>query len=475
MQRSLIVLVLLFPALLNAQPVELRIDAARPIHRVDERFAGINLVALWNNSQDDAPSARAVRQMNLRLLRFPGGAPAHWYDWQEPLASGWTRLTPQRVWDFARQADAQIIFQTNTATDKRDTDKKTGRAFRFDSSGTHAAGWVKLAREAGIAVAWWEIGNEPEMDAPEAIRKQNSQQAIYRWYNAKFAEHARAIKAADPKARVMGPAATNVYFWWQLGTLEQFLAAHGNRQGSGLVDAISLHWYPEAGKQPWEQARAAAAGWADAMAFIRRTIARYDTRELPVYLTEWNFAGGMDNPSAADLATALGNADCIGALRNSGVAGHCFFCLHKIERNWGVLADTGEKRPQHFAAPSYYALTLAGLLGPQVLAVQSPLDQRDIAAYAARSTDGRVQILLINKTPRPQALRITLAGLSPRKLQVHTLAGLSGQLTDEQVIFNSVKTPDPAAADLPAPATRPAADLSAIDLPPYSLWLGVVE
>ena len=88
-------------------------------HVVDERFDGTNFVALWHQAApDSAPLREAFARLSLGLLRFPGGVPAHYYDWEQPLKSGWTEMTSERVWDFAdfeiviRRGDHPVISPT---------------------------------------------------------------------------------------------------------------------------------------------------------------------------------------------------------------------------------------------------------------------------------------------------------------------------------------------------------------------------
>ena len=182
-----------------AQPVSVTINADKVLNTVAEReFHGINFVALWNDTGDSPGTVQAFSQMGQGLVRFPGGCPCEWYDWQEPLASGFTKLTPEAAWHFAKAGGARMVFQTNIANDGDRTNKTTHAIYRFDSSGAHAAGWAKAAAQAGIGVAYWEIGNEPEMDATGPHKK--SQDAVYAWYNAKFEEQARAIRKAERRA-----------------------------------------------------------------------------------------------------------------------------------------------------------------------------------------------------------------------------------------------------------------------------------
>jgi hypothetical protein len=433
------------------QPITVRVNENRVLFTTPDRFHGTNYVALWNNRHDSAGAVRAFSQMGMTLLRFPGGVPAHWYDWETPLATGWTPMTPERVYRFARAGGAQMIFQTNTATDQTATSRTTGRRYSFSSSGEHAANWVRAARQQGISVAFWEIGNEPEMDAPKEHKA--SQEAIYRWYNAKFAEQARAMKQADPSIRIMGPASTNTWFWWGQHNLEKFLIAHGNRRGTGLVDAVSLHWYPQGGEKAWEQTRGYAQGWKECMEYIRSTIQRYDSRPLPVYITEWNWGAGDKNLSGRRLSNALGNADCIGMFLQTGVSGHTHFCLQRINRNWGVLATKDDSRPADEASPTYYALQMASHLYGQVLETQSGADPKHVlSAYATRRS-GEIQMMLINKTEKPQDVRVQFARYNPagKQVRVYSLRGVNNRINDEDVIYNGVTHPSPATRTLPEP------------------------
>lgn len=449
------------------------VDPKRVLYEVSPGAHGTNLVALWNDTSDSPGAVRAFSQMGLGLVRFPGGVPAQWYDWKAPLATGWTELTPERAWRLARAGGARMVFQTNTANSGGGVNESTGMPYKFDNSASHQAEWVSYCRSNRIGVAFWEIGNEPEMDAPERLRK--DQAAVYAWYNEVFEAQARAIKALDPQARVLGPASTNTWYWWHEGNLARFLEAHGNRRGSGLVDAVSLHWYPGGGDGAWESKRGEAQGWADAMKFVRAVIEQHDSRGLPVYVTEWNWGAGDKNTSSGRLSNALGCADCVGMFLRTGVAGHTHFCLQKIDRGWGVLAMKQDARPADQASPTYFALALAAKLHGRILDVTSDADAKNVlSVYGSQEKDGTVRVMLINKSGDPVDAALSLAGDAPvpgirSEVHVETLLGIDGDIEDEDVIFNGVRSPDPARDDLPKPRVEPAR--GTWSLAPYSITL----
>ena len=448
------------------------VDTKKVLDEVAPDAHGTNFSALWNETGDSPGAVRAFSQMGLGLVRFPGGVTAHWYDWKDPLASGLTRLTPERAWKLAQAGGARMVFQTNTANSEGGVNKSTGKPYKFDNSAAHQAEWVSFARTNRMGVAFWEIGNEPEMDAPQQFK--NDQAAVYAWYNPVFEAQARAIKALDPQARVLGPASTNTWYWWHEGNLAKFLAAHGNKHGTGLVDAVSLHWYPGGGDGPWESKRGEAQGWADSMKFVRGVIEEHDSRRLPVYVTEWNWGAGDKNASARKLSNALGCADVVGMFLRTGVAGHTHFCLQKIDRGWGVLAMKGDARPEDQPSPTYFALALAAKLHGRILDVSSDADAKNVlSAYGAQTRDGAVRVMLINKSGDPVEAALSLAGDTSKGTRsdvlVETLLGIGGDIEDEEVIFNGVKSPDPAHDDLPKPKVEPARGKWL--LPPYSITL----
>lgn len=446
------------------------INTTAIVQTVDAEFDGINHVAFWQNTHDHPRAQAALNQFHRGLLRFPGGVPCQWYDWEYPLATGWTPMTPERVGAFARAGGAKMLFQTNI----RNYDQSPNR--RFDASGAHQAGWVSFAHARGIDVAWWEIGNEPEIDRPDNVP--NNQEAIYAWYNAVYTDHATNIWARDPHARILGPASCNVWFWWGQDNLGKFLRAHGNVQGSGLADGISLHYYPEAqasSVSDWNTHRNKNLDWERCMTnYIKPTMAALDTRPLPLYITEWNWAGGVYNTSARTMANALGCADIVGAFRDTGVKGHTHFTLHQINNNWGVLATSSDYRPEGEVSPTYHALRLAALLGRDVLAVSHNADRGHVlSVYAAHAPeDGSYQVMAINKTSAPLTLRLSFLGYTPagKTFVMHSLRGSNGGILDDNVILNTVTNPQPGWVTLPPPLTAfCAGNVCTTELPAYAM------
>ena len=92
--------------------------------------------------------------------------------------------------------------------------------------------------------------------------------------------------------------------------------------------------------------------------------------------------------------------------------------------------------------------------------------------YATRDQVGAVCVMLINKSDRPVSVHIDFARLNPtgRRLQLHSLRGVSDRLDDDQVVYNGVRSPQPNRTLLPPPRETVARQRSlAQPMPPYSL------
>jgi hypothetical protein len=450
----------------------LTVDANNVVSVITNPYWGVNYPAYWDGNEGSSGSRQALRNAGIQLIRFPGGVPADWYDWADPLRDNWTRTSTAGVpaqagsvnlRDYANGAGAQLLLQTNPTTNHNN-----------DPSGAHAAGWVNHADEHDVPVAIWEVGNEPDNVSGMVDFDWDRMQ----WYYDRFGEHAAAMKAADPSIRVVGPAGTNSYFWWQLHTLEMFLVKHGDKAGprggpgTGLTDGVSLHYYPEGGCGLWSSIKQAGQNWPGNMNYIKSAIATYDSRPLPVFITETNAAISAQNCGIADeLSNALANADLFGAFRETGVQSVVAFGeIHHATAGWGLLTD-GD-----VAVPYYYIFPIWSRTGDRVLAVSGETDAANVlSAYASKDAQGDVQVVAINKDAAPTTVSLALNGYNPAggTVQIYELRGQTNAITDTGIFYNGVLNPSATAAEgLPAPETAsvPGATYSRT-LPPYSMTL----
>ena len=413
------------------------VDPAGTKRLIPSSFFGINYVGFWDDAAGSRASAKALAQTPIRTVRFPGGAPADWYDWQAPFYQGWSHSSPMQVWRYAQSfGGRRVLFATNYQGHQP---HPPHRLYTVNSP-QNAAAWVTYDKKVGIR-AYMEVGNEEDMNLLHTIGD-----PAYATYIAGFNAQARAMHRIDPHVKVLGPVGTNEYFWWGLDGLGQFLSAAGNRTGTGQVDGISLHFYKGSS---WLDTRSVAQYWVSQSgpwAAIQKALKKYDSRNLPVYITEWN-VGGADSKSAfgPTLGHALVNADMIGAFASSGVAGENYFDTHGGQ-TWGLLYGKGEDRPLDSPTPTYYAMALWKHMGARVI----PLEQSDdagtrMSSYATIQRNGSVQVLAINKTASSRKVTVGFQGASPagHDLHVNILQGRDENVNDRIVRYNGVTMPSP--------------------------------
>lgn len=407
----------------------------QPQRTLPSGFFGINYSAFWDPAQGSAASARALAQTPIKTVRFAGGAPADWYDWQDPYYKKWSSTSPLDLWQYAHKFGATPLFQTNYGGN---VPKPPGKSYAANSP-QNAAAWVAYDKRTGIP-AMMEVGNE------EDGHMQQVHDANFQPYITAFNAQARAMHRADPGVKVIGPAGTNEWQWWNRDSLGMFLQATGNRKGTSQVDGVSVHFYRGS---TWYDARNVAQYWLSPngpWAAIQQRIAANDTRKLPVYITEWNLgASNSNNAFNPTVGHALAIADMLGAFAQSGVAGEDYFVIHSAT-GWGLLYGVGEPRAVDSPTPTYYAMALWGHMGNRVLALQQSDDPGAVmSTYAASRADGSVQVLAINKQAAPHQLHVILNGASAagHRLHIYTLAPAAGSVVDLDAIYDGVKMPSP--------------------------------
>lgn len=422
-------------ALLGAAPLSvlgadanITVDYNTVVRTLPADFHGVNYVAYWDSVQGSTGSREALRRAGgVKFIRFPGGAPADWYDWANGEADGWSSTTTAELWAYSNPVGAKLVLQTNPTSNHNN-----------NPSGTHAANWAQYCRDNNITVAFWEIGNEPDLNLVNDF-----DYAAMQWYFDKFNEHAPAIRARVPGSKVVGPVGANAWFWWGLHSLQMFIERCGAN-----ADAISLHWYYTGGDPTYDQIKNAGQNWQANMNYIRSVTTK------PLYITEWNAMGFNDNSDVNKWAgLAIANADVIGAFAKSGVEGHVMFgCIHNVHHNWGILAGSGDYRAQDSASPNYFTIPIWSKMGDRVLNASNSADPAAVVStWAHKKSNGDVQVMVINKSTTSKTVAVSFTGFNPtgKTVQIDELRSSNGSSGSFDVYYNGTLNPTPATADLP--------------------------
>ncbi len=265
-----------------------------------------------------------------------------------------------------------------------------------------AAQAVKLARERGLQVGHWEIGNEPDLYS--TVRGDPS------WtperYCEVFRSQARAVKAADPALRVAGPAVSGSHAK-AMAFAERFIELCGD-----VVDLLTWHIYPTEGDGTDEAALATVSQVDESIERLRsawrdpRRNPLGHRREIEFGVTEYGLSWKTDRPRfLADQTGALWAAEASLRMAQKGVRMAHYFAYQGTGFH-GLLDNGGVARP------SYYAFgMLSGLQGRFVKAESS---QPRLWAHAVKSGDV-LQLVLMNTQARPLGIEVDAAGWQVRE------------------------------------------------------------
>ena len=298
-------------------------------------------------------------------------------------------------------------------------------ALLVDRHGGAAAGGIR----------GYYLDNEPDLwtqTHPRIVRNPTTITSLI----ARSLVAAKAIKAADPDAWVLGPASwgatgmatlQNASDWPDYRAHENFLAAYldafrreSERTGQRLLDFLDVHWYPMSRRgalfrtedPALAPALLAAPRSLDEPGFCEDSwvvealgcsagpglhlpllpslsaLVRENFPGLGLSFGEYNYGG------AGRVASGLAMADVLGRFGRSGVA---------IATHWGALTGwIGEAfrlyRQTDSAGESFGATSLP-VCGAGA----------DLSLFSARSDKDRIHLVVINKSERPARLELCLA------------------------------------------------------------------
>ena len=247
MQTSSIVLLCAGLFIVNNTPAAdqtVTVDCSKVLFTNDTVYHGVNYCAFWDDAQGSPGSRAALRRAGVQIIRFPGGEPANYLDWNQKTT--YTTTSTDSLIAYARGVGARLMLGTNPTVNK-----VNDAGALNDSSAKHAADWLAHCMAGGDTVPFWEVGNEPESGNNWAQNDWDSTKL--KWYYERFNAHSAAIKALNPKVKVMGPVAANTWYWWGVHDLAMFLKFCDKN-----CDAVSLHWYPVEQQYPgWDNIKAA--------------------------------------------------------------------------------------------------------------------------------------------------------------------------------------------------------------------------
>jgi len=166
-----------------------------------------NAEGLWNDSTwEPYPELLGkIDELDLTLLRYPGGTLSDFFHWQEAVGPPSSRIPqidpfssssatdvvtdipnfgPDEFTDLAATLDTDIMLTANVGT----------------GTATEAGEWAQYCMDNGVDVEYWEIGNEIYIDGPQYHFNEVAMSAMD--YALAFNDFAAEIRMVDPTAKI---------------------------------------------------------------------------------------------------------------------------------------------------------------------------------------------------------------------------------------------------------------------------------
>ncbi|WP_245665773.1 cellulose binding domain-containing protein [Actinoplanes subtropicus] len=425
--------------------VSVTVNAREGLGAVPSTAYGLNQ-AVWDTNMNTAASVDLLGRAGVRMMRYPGGSYGDGYHWQTNTVSGGGYVAPGTDFDSfmhtTQAIGAQAILIANYG------------------SGTpqEAADWVRYANVTkNYGVKYWEIGNEifgnGYYGANWELDYHDSKSATT--YANLVVQYAKAMKAVDPSIKI-GAVVTDPGNWPD-GVVGSADPGDWNRTvltiAGPAIDFVIMHYYPnhttaadvlqQTRLLPGELAQlrqkidhyagpnAATIGIA-----VTETASNYqsDTQvgglfTADVYLTAlengvfnidyWDTRNGMpDNgvTTAPDGTTSYGDGGMISS-------GNC-------------NSDNVCEPPLNTPFPPYYAFQMLSKVAmPGDTLIRAGSDHQLISVHAARNTDGRLSVELMNQDPTTAyAVNLTYDGWTPSSATptVYTVGSRSTAISSAQ-------------------------------------------
>jgi hypothetical protein len=332
----------------------------------------------------------ALARTPAASLRFPGGNIGDEQDMDAASLNAFRALLTMV------KGDPDLVIQTRVFS---------GRVDRPAANGPEdAANAVRLARERGLVVRHWEIGNEPDL---YSVTRGDPSWTPERYCEV-FREQAKAVRAVDPTVRVLGPATSGAHPT-AMRFLERFVELCGD-----TVDVVSWHIYPTEGDGTDDAALATASQVDGSIRSVRallrdprRNPLGY-TRDVKLAVTEYGLSWKTDRPRfLADMPAGLWAAEAALRMAEQGIDMAHYFAYQGTGFH-GLLDNAGVPRP------TYYAFRLLDGLGGHFVASDSGHPQ--LWSHAVRDGD-TLQVLLLNTQAAPMSVALDAAGWRARQVK----------------------------------------------------------
>jgi alpha-L-arabinofuranosidase len=377
--------------------VRVDVDFDGIVRTLDATMFGVN-TAIWDAPLDTPDSIASLREAAPLALRFPGGSISDEYHWVSNSGAPTPAHWPTSFANFmhvATNLQSQVVITVNYG------------------SGTpeEAAAWVRCANVTNhCQFQYWEIGNE---NYGNWERDDNVPAHDPLIYARRARDYFAQMKAADPAIKIGVPVTED--YWFKHDRWTPALLSALKDEGV-TPDFVIYHYYPQLpGRESDATLLQAASQWPDKAAYVRQLLNKQlgpAGAGVEVFCTENNSIPLKPGKQTTGLVNGLFLADSFGQISQTEFK--AFFWW-----NWrNGLNDGGDKTNNNSASlygwrnygsygmlsrdryPAFYTFKLLQWFArPGDSIVHASSDDKLLAVYAARRTNGSLALLVINKSP----------------------------------------------------------------------------
>lgn len=421
----------------------------------DDRLLGSNLPLWLGDYLKDETFRARTRASGVRTLRIPGGSTSDEYGWLSCemrenqanaypcVADGWENWAA-RPTDFINfinatniahviyiinvnvtpQEAAAVVAFFNAQPSNTTTIGVDANGFDWKTAGHWAQLRVDHGNAAPLGIGYWEIGNEvyggdPALGGTDCV--------AWGWEHAWTCDGTEYLNGANGYAgyTAMRSAMRAIDSSILVGAVgmenPDDYANWGNEVISGagsFMDFYIVHPYAYFELPPNN-----ATGWAQMLAKPRAYIpqikndlqnafdANAGGRKIPIGATEYNIVSVQEQDNAQLMnrhIDALFMTEMIGQFATNGYwAANQWDLANGCAYN-GTCYDLIQVNHSWKRSPQYYAFVLWSRFGNEMLALDNSRNpSTQLSAYAGRIDANTYSLLVINKTPKPYATRIS--------------------------------------------------------------------
>ena len=418
----------------------------KKVRKIDPHYMFGNNIAPWNKP-DSLTNPIAIEKMRriTPYIRVPGGGYANIWNWKtadtykkDGTGVNWnTDIKWDHMANFIKQLgpNSEVLMTANIMT----------------MSVQDTLDWIADIKKRGLKLRYVEMGNEPDYESALFYKGQKEYWTVIDNYCRHFLEYAKAVKAAYPDLKIMGPTSAQVENrqrkegspwladpnapWW----ISTFLQKCGP-----YVDVVSVHTYPYWNNDNDATLLLKTNMWEEWVPKIRAAIKQYcpdRADKIEIALTEWN--SGDENATTAHLVNGIFGADFLGQMMLWGInqTNVWDMCTQKpaLGGGHGVL-DPGDPDNPYAERSMYWAIYMVNNhFGTQICQAATDEDMRFVlnpatgkkeskgtgllSAYASEGA-GAKWLMVVNKSPSTAfKAPVNLGALTGKhKLDFYTLS-----------------------------------------------------